>query len=79
MSEIEIMSKLLFDKFGKIALSASETASILGVCSVKSLEKDRSEAIGIPYTRRNNKEQGQVMYSVTAIAKALIENQKKTI
>jgi len=77
MTDIEIIAKLLFDKFNKITLSPSEAASVLGTAA-KTLESDRAEAIGIPYTRRNNKEKGQVMYSITAIAKTLIKNQIKT-
>ena len=78
MSDIELMSKLLFEKFEKITLTADEAARVIGTAS-KSLEKDRAEAIGIPFTRRNNKEKGQVLYSITAIAKTLVENQVKTI
>ena len=78
MTDLEIMAKLLFDKFNKITLSPSEAASVLGTAA-KTLESDRAEAIGIPYTRRNNKEKGQVMYSITAIAKTLIKNQIKTV
>lgn len=78
MNEYETLSKLLFDKFGKVTLDEDETAAILG-CSDKVLQKDRGEAVGIPYTRRNGKERGQVMYSITAIAKHLIDNQIKTI
>jgi len=78
MSDIEIMAKLLFDKFQKLTLSPKEAADILGTAS-KTLESDRAEAIGIPYTRRNGKEKGQILYSVTAIAKTLVKNQVKTI
>lgn len=78
MSEEEIITKLLFEKYGKIALNSDEAASVLGTAP-KSLEKDRSEAIGIPFTRRNNKGKGQVLYSITAIAKTLVENQVKVI
>lgn len=74
--EQEIMAKFLFDKFGKLTLSPEEAASALGT-SPKNLEKDRGEAIGIPYTRRNNKPKGQVLYSITAIAKTLVENEVK--
>ena len=76
MNEYEILSKLLFDKFGKLTLTEDETSFIVG-CSNKALQKDRSEAIGIPFTKRNGKERGQIMYSITAIAKHLIENQIK--
>ncbi|MGE4444691.1 MAG: hypothetical protein AB7E37_06980 [Candidatus Altimarinota bacterium] len=79
MNDQEILARILSDIFGKIALSPEETASVIGECSVKTLEADRSEGIGIPFTRRNNKEKGQVMYAVTAIAKTLIDNERKTI
>lgn len=78
MNEYEILSKLLFDKFGKVSLDEYETSSVIG-CSNKALQKDRAEARGIPYTRRNGKERGQIMYSITAIVKHLIENQIKII
>lgn len=77
-TEQEMMARMLFEKFQKLTLTAEEAASVLGT-SPKTLEKDRAEAVGIPYTRRNNKEKGQVFYSITAIAKTLVENQKKTI
>ena len=77
-TEQELLAKLIFDKYEKVALSPNEAAAILGTAS-KTLESDRAEAIGIPYTRRNNKEKGQILYSITAIAKTLVENQKKVI
>lgn len=77
-NEQEFMTKLLFEKFSKVALTDKETAQVLGV-SVKTLEKDRAEAIGVPYTRRNNTARGQVLYSITSIAKTLIENERRTI
>lgn len=78
MNEYEILSKLLFEKFGKVTLDEDETSTVVG-CSNKALQKDRSEARGIPYTRRSGKKRGQIMYSITAIAKHLIDNQIKTI
>ena len=74
--DIKIMTSLLFDHFQKITLNAEETASIIGR-SEDYLKKDREEAIGIPYTRINGKEKGKPLYNITAIAKALIENEKK--
>lgn len=74
----EILTRLLFNKYEKVALTAKETASVLGTAS-KTLETDRAEAIGIPYTRRNNKEKGQILYSITAIARTILDNQKKTL
>lgn len=78
MNEYETLSKLLFEKFGKITLDEKETAQVVG-CSEKVLQKDRAEARGISYSRRNGKSRGQIMYSITAIAKHLIDNQIKTI
>lgn len=78
MTELELLTKLLFDKYQKIVLTAEEAATVLN-CDTDSLKNDRSEAIGIPYTRRNNKERGKILYSITAIAKTMIENQKKTV
>lgn len=40
MNAQELMTRLLFEKFGKLALSDNETAEILEV-SAKTLEKDR--------------------------------------
>ena len=77
MKEDELLAKLLFERFQKIALNVNETAQVIGV-SKKALESDRYNAIGIPFTKRNNKERAQVMYSITAIAKFIIENQIKT-
>jgi hypothetical protein len=74
--DIKIMTNLLFDRFQKITLNAEETASVIGR-SEDYLKKDREEAIGIPYTRLNGKEKGKPLYNITAIAKALIENEKK--
>ncbi|QKF66574.1 hypothetical protein AVENP_1019 [Arcobacter venerupis] len=78
MNEYEVLSKLLFEKFGKITMDEDETAQVVG-CSDKSLQNDRAEAIGIPYTRRNGKERGQVIYLITTVAKHLIDNKIKTI
>ncbi|MDD2887299.1 MAG: hypothetical protein PHY66_05815 [Aliarcobacter sp.] len=78
MNEQEILAKILADKYGKIALNEEETAIIIG-CSKKALEEDRRKAIGIPFSRRTGKERGQVMYTITAIAKHLINNQIKTL
>lgn len=76
--EQELMASMLFDRFKKIVLSPAEAAEVLGTAA-KSLEADRAEAIGIPYTRRNNKEKGNILYSITAIARTIVENEKKTI
>ncbi len=74
--DIKIIASILFEYFKKVALNPEETASIIGR-SEDYLKKDREEAIGIPYTRLNGKEKGKPLYNITAIAKALIENEKK--
>lgn len=74
--DIKILVSVLFDKHGKIALSPKEVAEIIGV-SEALLEKDRSENIGIPFTRVNGKERGKPLYNITAIAKTLIGNEVK--
>lgn len=72
----EIMAKLLFEKYGKIGLNTTETAEVLG-CSEKTLEMDRGNARGIPYTKRLNKAKGQVIYNISTIAKFLVDNEIK--
>ena len=78
ITEAKTLAQVLFEKYGKIVLTPKEAAVVLGT-AVKTLESDRAEAIGIPYTRRNNKEKGQILYSITAIAKTLVDNEKKVI
>jgi len=77
MTDQEIMTKLLFEKFGKLVLDTDETASITGI-KKKTLETDRTNAVGIPFIKRKG-QRGQVTYSITTIAKHLINNQIKTI
>ena len=74
--DIKMLVSVLFDKRGKIALSPKEVAEIIGV-SESTLEKDRAENIGIPYTRVNGKQKGKPLYTLTAIAKTLIDNEIK--
>ena len=81
MSKIEDSKRLeqmLFDRYEKIVLNAEETASIIGV-NVDSLKQDRAAAIGIPFTRRNNKEKGQPLYTLTSIVQTLLNNETKVI
>lgn len=75
--DIKLLVSVLFDKHGKIALSPKETAAILGDRTEASLKKDREENIGIPYTTVNNKKKGKPLYTLTAIAKTLIDNEVK--
>lgn len=74
--DIKLLVTVLFDKHGKIALSPKEVANIIGKTEA-TLKKDREENIGIPYTRVNNKEKGKPLYTLTAIAKTLVDNEVK--
>jgi hypothetical protein len=74
--DIKLLVSVLFDKHGKIALSSKEVAQIIGKTEA-TLKKDREENIGIPYTRINGKEKGKPLYTLTAIAKTLVDNEVK--
>ncbi|PHO10297.1 hypothetical protein CPG37_04425 [Malaciobacter canalis] len=74
--EYKLISSFLFEKFNKIALTPKETAAILGRTEA-GLKKDREEEIGIPFTRLNRKEKGKPLYSITAIARTIVDNQIK--
>lgn len=74
--DYKLISTFLFEKFSKVALTPKETASVLGRTEA-GLKKDREEEIGIPFTRINGKEKGKPLYSITAIAKTIVENQIK--
>lgn len=81
MSKFEdskILAEIIAKQTGKVVLDTEEAAQILGI-SKRTLEEDRAAAIGIPFTRLNNKPQGKPLYSIIAIAKQIIENETKTI
>ena len=77
VDDYKLISTLLFDKFGKVALSPKETATLFDNKTEASLKKDREDGIGIPYTRLNGKERGKPLYSITAIAKTIVDNEIK--
>lgn len=74
--DYKTISGFLFERFGKITLNPKETAEVIGKTE-SGLKKDREEGVGIPYTRINGKDKGKPLYSVTAIAKTIIDNQIK--
>lgn len=81
MSKLEdskILAEIIAKQTGKVVLDTEEAAQILGI-SKRTLEEDRAEAIGIPFTRLNNKPKGKPLYSVIAIAKQIIDNETKTV
>ena len=75
--DYKLISTFLFEKFGKVALTPKEAASVLGEKTEAGLKQDREEGIGIPYTRINGKDRGKPLYPITAIAKTIVENQIK--
>jgi hypothetical protein len=74
--DIKMLVSELFDKHGKIVLSCKEVSQITGKTEA-ALRKDREANIGIPYTRINGKERGKPVYTLTAIAKTLVDNEVK--
>ena len=74
--DIKMLVSVLFFFFFKIALSSKEVSLIIGKTEA-TLKKDREENIGIPYTRINGKEKGKPVYTLTAIAKTLVDNEVK--
>ena len=73
---IKIIIDLLFSKYGKITLDASEVSEVLGI-SVKSLENSRLNSTGIPYTRLNGTKRGIPLYDITTIANEIKKRQVK--
>ena len=73
---IKIIIDLLFSKYGKITLDATEVSEVLGI-SIKSLENARLNSTGIPYTRLNGTERGKPLYDITTIANEIKKRQVK--
>jgi hypothetical protein len=76
--DIEILIRILFDKFGKISLTPTETGKLIGR-SPETLKKDRLAGIGLPFTRLNGKEAGKPLYNITTLAKHLVESEVKIL
>lgn len=68
-------TKMLFEKYGTALLTAKQVSEITGR-SVRTLEQDRREKIGIPYKRVGGKENSPVRYPLHEISKYLNENEK---
>ena len=73
---IRIIIELLFAKYGKVTLEATEVAEVLGV-SIHSLENARANSTGIPYMRLNGNERGKPLYDITTIANEIKKRQVK--
>jgi len=71
-NEIELLSKLLFDKYGQIVLDTKQTAEVVGK-SVIALKTDRINGTGIPYSKMGR----LIRYTLTDVAQYIIENRKE--
>jgi len=70
--EIKLLVSTLFDKYGQVALDTKTTASLLGKAEI-SLKTDRMNGTGLPYSRAGR----FIRYSITDIAKYILENRVK--
>lgn len=77
--EIKELSNLIFNEFKSLALTTEQTSTVTNR-SVISLQRDRRNATGIPYTKLGNKTgSDKALYSVTDIAKHIVNNKAKVI
>lgn len=72
--EITFMAKILFERFGSVALDTKQVAEAIGRSEI-ALKQDRANGVGIPYSKIGC----LVKYQVTEIAKYLIATQHKTM
>jgi hypothetical protein len=76
--EVKELSSLLFGKFNSLTLTTEQTSQATNR-SVISLQRDRRNATGIPYTKLGaNAGSDKALYSVTDIAKYIVNNKFKT-
>jgi len=76
--EIKELSTLLYSKYGSLTLSTKQTAEATQRSRI-TLERDRRNATGIPYTKLGNKcGSDRALYSVTDIARHIVNNRVKT-
>jgi len=76
--EIKELSSLLFSKFNSLTLTTEQTSQATNR-SIISLQRDRRNATGIPYTKLGaNAGSDKALYSITDIAKYIVNNRIKT-
>lgn len=76
--EVKELSSLLFSKFNSLTLTTEQTSQATNR-SVISLQRDRRNAEGIPYTKLGrNSGSDKALYSITDIAKYIVNNRVKT-
>ena len=76
--EVELMVRLLFDRYGSLVLDPGDVSELTGR-SEASLSRDRAEATGIPVTK-TGKATGSdpVRYSIFDVAQYVVERKIKT-
>ncbi len=76
--EVQHLSNLLFSEYGALTLDTEQTAKATQR-SIVSLQRDRRNATGIPYTKLGaNAGSDKALYSVMDIAKFIVNNKIKT-
>lgn len=77
--EIKELSSLLFSKFNSLTLTTEQTSQATNR-SVISLQRDRRNATGIPYTKLGaNAGSDKALYSITDISKFIVNNKVKVM
>jgi hypothetical protein len=72
--EIAVMAKMLFEKYGVVAMDTKQTAEAIGQAEI-TLKQNRANAIGLQFVKLG----ASVRYSVMEIAKYMIERTQRTI
>jgi len=76
--EVKELSSLLFSKFNSLTLTTEQTSQATNR-SIISLQRDRRNAEGIPYTKLGrNSGSDKALYNVMDIAKYIVKNKYKT-
>jgi hypothetical protein len=76
--EVKELSSLLYTKYNSLTLTTEQTAQATQR-SVISLQRDRRNATGITYTKLGaNAGSDRALYSITDIAKYIVNNKIKT-
>lgn len=68
-------TQMLFEKYGTALLTAKQVSEITGR-SVRAMEGDRREGIGISFKRVGGKDNSPVRYPIHEVSKYLNESEK---
>lgn len=69
--------QLLFNKYGKVQLTPTETAEAIGRSAIM-LQKDRMAGVGLQYVKVGKQKSAKVYYPLSEIVNFLENNQIKT-